>query len=175
MESALALKSSRIETPLGLMLAIADEKALYFLEFGERHKMSGQMKRLERNLQTDICFGNTSIIYNIEMELNLYFAGQLKNFKTPINFVGSIFQKNVWKALIKIPYGQTCSYKQLAENIEKPTGFRAAANANGANALGIIVPCHRVINSSGALGGYAGGLERKKWLLEHEKKFVACN
>jgi len=154
------------------MLVIADERALYFLEFDERQNMSRQMKRLEAHLQADICAGKTSITHSIEAELKLYFAGQLKIFKTPIDFIGTSFQKSVWKALTKIPYGQTWSYKQLAENIENVTGFRAAANANGANALGIVVPCHRVINSNGALGGYAGGFERKKWLLEHEKRFA---
>ncbi len=84
--------------------------------------------------------------------------------------MGSPFQKQVWKALQQIPHGQTCSYADLAAAIGKPTACRAVANANGANQLAIVIPCHRVINSDGKLGGYGGGVSKKQWLIDHEKK-----
>jgi AraC family transcriptional regulator of adaptative response/methylated-DNA-[protein]-cysteine methyltransferase len=102
--------------------------------------------------------------------LDNYFAGKLKQFKTPIFWSGSVFQKIVWDALVRIPYGETRSYADVAASLGKPSAFRAVANANGANPLAIVVPCHRVINTDGGLGGYGGGLARKKWLIDHEKQ-----
>ena len=95
-------------------------------------------------------------------------GGALKDFKTPIAYVGSDFQKSVWDALQTIPYGQTCSYSDLAKILGKTAAARAAARANGANQLAIVIPCHRVINMDGRLGGYGGGLARKGWLIDHE-------
>lgn len=97
-----------------------------------------------------------------------YFAGQRQQFKLPLNPVGTTFQKQVWQALQAIPYGSTTSYLQLAKNLGNPKAIRAVAAANGKNPLWIVVPCHRVIGSNGALVGYAGGLHVKKWLLAHE-------
>nr|MCH9744339.1 methylated-DNA--[protein]-cysteine S-methyltransferase [Gammaproteobacteria bacterium] len=91
----------------------------------------------------------------------------------PIEMVGSPFQKKVWQALQAIPIGETISYKTLAANIHQPTACRAVANANGKNQLALIIPCHRVINEDGKLGGYGGGLHRKLWLIEHEKKHAS--
>jgi AraC family transcriptional regulator of adaptative response/methylated-DNA-[protein]-cysteine methyltransferase len=98
----------------------------------------------------------------------LYFQGKLKEFKTPIALNGTPFQKQVWEELLKIPYGQTISYKDLAIAVGNPRGCRAVAQANGANNLAVIIPCHRVINHNGRIGGYGGGLDRKKWLLDLE-------
>jgi AraC family transcriptional regulator of adaptative response/methylated-DNA-[protein]-cysteine methyltransferase len=100
----------------------------------------------------------------------VYFDGNLTEFKTPLFFLGSSFQKQVWEALRKIPFGQTRSYAEMATFIGKPSAFRAVANANGANQLAIVVPCHRVINTNGDLAGYGGGIARKKWLIHHEQK-----
>jgi AraC family transcriptional regulator of adaptative response/methylated-DNA-[protein]-cysteine methyltransferase len=85
--------------------------------------------------------------------------------------IGSDFQKSAWQALIQVPYGQTRSYLEQASIIGKPKAFRAVANANGANQIAIVVPCHRIINTGGELGGYGGGLQRKSWLINHEKTF----
>ena len=85
----------------------------------------------------------------------------------------SSFQKKVWSVLQNIPLGRTRSYLNIAQSIKKPTAYRAVANANGANQFAIIIPCHRVINANGALGGYAGGISRKQWLIDHEKKYYA--
>jgi AraC family transcriptional regulator of adaptative response/methylated-DNA-[protein]-cysteine methyltransferase len=150
------LVSSEIKTPIGHMIAIADEQSLHILEFTERVKSNHPS-------------GSNKILDSIKHELNLYFSGQLKKFNTPLYLNGTDFQKTVWQALIKIPFGETCSYGDLAKTINKPTAFRAAALANSKNKLAIIIPCHRVINSNGKLGGYASGVDRKAWLLEHEK------
>lgn len=107
----------------------------------------------------------------IESELAHYFDGVNMIFKTHVHLIGSPFQKRVWEELRKIPPGKTRSYLQIAQLLKKPTACRAVAQANGANQLAIIVPCHRVINTNGELGGYGGGVARKRWLLEHEKKF----
>ena len=101
-------------------------------------------------------------------QLNAYFQGDLENFELKLNPKGTDFQKKTWNALLKIPYGKTMSYLELSKNMGDVKAIRAVAAANGKNPLGIIVPCHRVIGSDGSLTGYAGGLWRKKWLLEHE-------
>ncbi|PAW94264.1 cysteine methyltransferase [Mucilaginibacter sp. MD40] len=103
-------------------------------------------------------------------QLEEYFAGSRKEFDLPLNQPGSDFQKTVWQELLKIPYGTTITYGQQSQKMQNPLGIRAIAAANGRNNLWIIVPCHRVIGSNGNLTGYAGGLWRKKWLLEHEAK-----
>lgn len=163
------LTASWIDTPLGPMVAIADDKVLYLLEFVTRRGLEREVERL-RQRGFAIIPGNTSPLRSIREELNAYFEGKLIDFKTPYQLMGSPFQQQVWQALCQIPYGETKSYKEQAISLEKPTAFRAVANANGANQLAIIIPCHRVISSDGTLGGYGGGLGVKQWLLEHEKK-----
>ena len=114
--------------------------------------------------------GTPQPINSVKQEIELYFAGKLKNFKTPIRISGTDFQKKAWEALMKIPYGTTRSYKEQASIIGKASAFRAVANANGSNQFAIIIPCHRIINNDGNLGGYGGGLHRKKWMLGFELK-----
>jgi len=163
---SLLLKKTYIETPLGQMIAIADEKALFVLDFVDRRKLENKIKQLQTHLITP---GETAITMHIAKELNDYFSGTLTEFKTPVYFLGSQFQQKVWQKLQTIPYGKTYSYAHLANTIEKPSAFRAVAQANGANFLAIIIPCHRVINTNGKLGGYGGGITRKEFLLNHEK------
>jgi AraC family transcriptional regulator of adaptative response/methylated-DNA-[protein]-cysteine methyltransferase len=164
------LNASWLDTPLGPMLAIANEKALYLLEFVDRRGLEREIERLRTRTKSAIIPGKTPIIESIERELNAYFQGSLTHFKTPLFLLGSPFQKTVWQELIKIPSGQTCSYADIARNIAMPKAFRAVANANGANQLAIVIPCHRVINTNGDIGGYGGGITRKTWLLNHEKR-----
>lgn len=102
------------------------------------------------------------------IQLNEYFEGKRKQFSVNLNPNGTSFQKRVWKALEQIPYGKTISYLELSKQLGDVKAIRAVANANGKNPIWIIIPCHRVIGSDGSLTGYAGGLNRKKWLLEHE-------
>lgn len=111
---------------------------------------------------------NHAIAKQAITELCQYFAGERQSFDVPIWLLGTPFQRQVWQALCQIPYGQTISYKQLAQDIGKPLAYRACANANGQNPISLIVPCHRVIAADGGLGGYTGGLEIKKTLLAIE-------
>ncbi len=101
-------------------------------------------------------------------ELQAYFSAQLQHFSVPLDQNGTDFQKQVWEALLTVEYGKTASYLEIAQKINNPKAIRAVGSANGKNPLSIIVPCHRIIGSNGTLTGYAGGLERKSWLLQHE-------
>lgn len=105
-------------------------------------------------------------------QLDEYFAGERKDFDLPLNQPGTDFQQEVWQELLKIPYGKTISYGQQSDKMKNPLAIRAIAAANGKNNLWVIVPCHRVIGSNGSLTGYAGGLWRKQWLLEHEARVM---
>jgi AraC family transcriptional regulator of adaptative response/methylated-DNA-[protein]-cysteine methyltransferase len=163
------LKASWLDTMLGPMIAIGNDDALYLLEFVDRRGLEREVERLRFKTNSAIIPGTTSSIHSIERELILYFDGKLRQFQTPLFLLGSLFQKKVWEELKKIPYGQTRSYTAIAKAIAKPAAIRAVASANGANSLAIVIPCHRVINVNGELGGYGGGLMRKKWLINHEK------
>lgn len=112
-----------------------------------------------------------SVLAQCKKELSEYFTGKRKDFEVPISQAGTEFQQRVWNELSKIPYGKTVSYNFIAESLGDKKSVRAVGTSNGKNQLSIIVPCHRVIGSDGSLTGYAGGLWRKKWLLNHEKDF----
>ena len=167
------LQASWLDTKLGPMVAIADHEALYLLEFVDRLSLGPAVTRLRKDLNAAIIPGHTSITTNITTELNNYFAGKSAAFNTPLHLLGSAFQQQVWQTLMEIPLGATRSYSAIAHSIQKPTAWRAVANANGANRLAIIIPCHRVINANNTLGGYGGGIARKQWLLEHEQAAIA--
>ena len=164
------LNASWLDTPLGAIIAIADDEALYLLEFVDRRGLEREIERLRIRMKSAIIPSSTLPIESIESELKSYFEGHLKTFKTPLHLLGSTFQKHVWKELIRIPYGKTRSYAAQAIAIGKPSAHRAVGTANGENQIAIVVPCHRIINTDGGLGGYGGGLARKKWLIEHEQK-----
>lgn len=164
-----ALAAAWIDTTLGAMIAIADEKKLYLLEFLDRRGLEREIERLRQKGPSAVLPGRTAPIDQIEAELAQYFSGKLRAFKTPTAPFGTPFQTLVWDAVKGIPFGQTWSYSEVAQAIGKPTAVRAVAQANGANQLALIIPCHRVINADGNLGGYGGGLTRKKWLIQHEK------
>lgn len=170
MEDTKILNATWIDTKLGPMLAIADEQALYLLEFVDRRGLEREIERLRQRTKSAIIPGRTKPINQIESELRHYFDRKLLEFKTELKLIGSPFQKQVWQYLKKIPHGETRSYFDIAAAVGKPTAFRAVAQANGANQLALIIPCHRIINKNGELGGYGGGLLRKKWLLNHEKQ-----
>lgn len=114
----------------------------------------------------------TPLLIQCIEQLIQYFNGQLQRFQLPLNQPGTVFQKEVWIELTQIPFAKTISYLELARRTGDSKATRAVANANGKNNIAIIVPCHRVIGSNGELTGYAGGLWRKKWLLEHEAKIA---
>lgn len=170
------VKQSWLTTPIGPMIAIADEKALYFLKFIDtqcKGDLEKEIESFERKTNLKVIPGSTDPILSIKSELSEYFKGNIKKFKTPLQHVGSAFQKQVWEELQKIPFRETRSYMDIAQAISREKAFRAVAQANGANRLAIIIPCHRVINSNGNCGGYNGGIAKKKWLLNHEKKFYS--
>ena len=163
-----------IDTPHGPMISVASESALFLLEFTDRVKLDRQMQRVVSKNKIKIIPGRTAIHDQIASELVQYFAGELTAFKTPLALTGTDFQKATWQALLRIPYGQTKSYADLAVDVGNPKSFRAVANSNANNGLALIVPCHRVIAKDGTLGGYAGGLERKQKLLDMERGKAAA-
>ena len=169
-----ALFAAWLDTPLGPMTAVADEHALHLLEFVDRRGLEREIERLRLRQKAGIAPGRTAPIVQIERELAEYFAGRSMTFETRLaRPSGSPFQNAVWDALLTIPPGETWSYAQLARVVGSPRAVRAVGTANGANQLAIVIPCHRVINSSGELGGYGGGLPRKRWLIDHERRVTA--
>ena len=160
----MTLRSTTIPTPLGPMIAIANDTALYLLEFTERRGLAREIEQLHAEIKP----GLTPPIKQITAEIDAYFAKELRIFKTPCVINGTDFQKHVWQALCDIPYGETISYAEQAKRIDRPKAFRAVANANGRNQFAILIPCHRVITSSGHLGGYGGGVSRKQALIDLE-------
>lgn len=163
-------RRAQIDTPVGAMVALADERALYLLEFADRSWVEDEIERLCHKTNGSIVAGGAKPLASIEKELGQYFQGALTTFRTPLVYLGTPFQQAVWEELQKIPFGQTRSYAEVAHRLQKPTAYRAVAQANGSNQLAIVIPCHRVINTGGKLGGYGGGLDKKQWLLDHEQK-----
>lgn len=130
-------------------------------------------KRITAGLKASYVEQDTELIEHTRQQLEEYFALERDRFDLPLRFVGSDFQRSVWEALVKVPYGETSTYLQLAQSIDNAQAVRAVASANGANAISIFVPCHRIIGSDGSLVGYAGGLPAKKKLLELEQNLFA--
>lgn len=161
---------TRLSTPLGPMMAAATEKGLCLLEFTDRRMLETELAQLKKLFNASLVVGRHQHTDHARDELARYFEGSLTDFTVPIDAPGSAFQRSVWDALKRIPYGSTRSYKEQSELVGNPIAIRAVARANGMNRIAIIIPCHRVIASDGSLQGYAGGLPRKQWLLEHEKK-----
>lgn len=169
------ISQTYIDTPLGEMIACATDKGICLLEFNDRKKLNGQFQKLSKELDAAIVIEENTHFDLLRKELAAYFNDELKEFTVPLDLVGTEFQKKVWQALLTIPYGKTVSYLQQSEAMGNPLSIRAVANANGMNKIAIIVPCHRVIGSNGKLTGYAGGLERKRALLNLEKGITEKN
>ena len=166
------LKADWIDTPIGAMLAVGDRHALHLVEFFDRKALPGELARLRKAARSAIAFGRSAAIDGIEAELAAYFAGRSPVFTTPLAMYGSEFTRQVWQGLRRIPAGICLSYATLAGSLERPSAFRAVARANGANPFAIVVPCHRLVGSDGALTGYGGGIWRKRWLIDHEKRWA---
>ena len=162
------LDLTRIETPLGPMIACANDKGICLLEFTDRKMLESEFKDLANRFNATITPGENSHFQLLKNQLSEYFQGVRREFNLPLVTPGSEFQQSVWKQLQTIPYATTRSYKEQAEAIGKPAAVRAVANANGMNRIAIVIPCHRVIGSDGKLTGYGGGLWRKKYLLDFE-------
>lgn len=168
------LESARLSTPIGPVVALARGAALVGLEFGDQDdRVTGLRERLERHLgayetrQAPDPAGAAS-------RLAAYFAGDLSALDgQEVEMHGTEFERAVWEELLRIPVGRTRSYLELAQRVGRPNGPRAVGQANGRNPVALFVPCHRVIAADGTLGGYGGGLDRKRALLEHERAIPA--
>jgi len=150
------------------ILGSYDEK-LCMVDFRYRKMRKTIDERIKKGLNAEFVEQDDDILQKTRLQLNEYFSMRRREFDIPLLMVGTDFQKSVWEALIKVPYGTTSTYLQLARETGNKKAVRAVANANGANAIGIIIPCHRIIGTNGALTGYAGGLPLKKRLLALEQ------
>jgi methylated-DNA-[protein]-cysteine S-methyltransferase len=164
-----------MKTPLGDLLLLADEsgslRAIDFVDHPDR--MHLLLSRQYRSIQ--ITMEPRPNPFGLAAALEAYFAGDMESIKSlPVSTGGTPFQRNVWQALRSIPAGETTSYGNLAKKLGVAAAMRAVGLANGANLIAIVVPCHRVIGADGSLTGYAGGLHRKRWLLEHEQRHVSA-
>lgn len=157
-----------IDTPLGPLEIAATEKGICQVGFAERTVAHGGVEEVTDHYAATIVTGENEHLKQAIRELGEYFAGQRTQFTVALDTPGTPFQREVWTALLDLSYGQTASYGQIAQRIGKPKGSQAVGLANGRNRVAIIVPCHRVVGANGKLTGYAGGIERKKWLLRHE-------
>lgn len=162
-----------MESPLGTMIAGATENGVCFLEWHDRGGVDRIKERVTKRYKKELVGGNNSHLDMLERELGSYFDGKLTSFKVPVDVTGSPFEKVTWDMLLKIPYGETKSYGEMASLLGKPKAARAVGRANGANYLSIVIPCHRVIEANGNLRGYGGKIWRKKRLLELESGRIA--
>lgn len=149
------MAKSAFRTPLGIIVATADEEGICSLDFDD---------------SVTLCRSEDKHLLQLEAELLEYFSGQRQNFEVSLNPKGTPFQMAAWRTLCDIPYGSVISYTQEAQMLSHPSAVRAVANANGKNPIPIVIPCHRVIAKSGGIGGYSGGLWRKEFMLELERK-----
>ncbi|GAB3686240.1 methylated-DNA--[protein]-cysteine S-methyltransferase [Salinisphaera aquimarina] len=150
---------STMDSPVGALLLTGDGRSLTMLSMSDQD----DAPRPQADWQRD-----DEVLAEPRAQLSAYFAGERHSFDLPLDPAGTDFQRRVWRALRDIPCGATESYGALAQRIESPGASRAVGLANGRNPIAIIIPCHRVIGANGRLTGYAGGLERKRWLLTHE-------
>ncbi|WP_144604254.1 methylated-DNA--[protein]-cysteine S-methyltransferase [Algoriphagus algorifonticola] len=156
------------QSPVGELLLGVFEDQLCLCDWKYRKMRQTIDQRIQSGLNAAYQEGSHPVLEKAVVQLNEYFNSERKTFELPLHFVGSDFQKSVWNALAHIPFGETKSYLALSQQLQNPDAIRAVASANGANAISIIVPCHRIIGSDGNLVGYAGGLEAKKKLLRLE-------
>lgn len=163
------LRITWIESPVGPLIAAASDEGIALLEFNDQRRLDAQFKALARHFPESCAFGEHRHFTRLRRELAEYFAGQRRGFSLPLTFPGSTFQRTVWSALLAIPYGETRSYDTLARSIGHSDACRAVGTTNGRNRISILIPCHRVLNKSGQLGGYGGGLWRKQFLLDLER------
>jgi AraC family transcriptional regulator of adaptative response/methylated-DNA-[protein]-cysteine methyltransferase len=162
--------TSWLDSPLGPLVASATDDGVCLLEFTDRRMLETQFKTLRRLFSSALVPGRNRHIARLEKELAEYFAGRRKRFTVPLVYPGTPFQRKVWEELLRIPHGKTRSYDDVAVAIGAKGSHRAVASANGANRISILIPCHRVLNKDGRLGGYGGGLWRKQYLLDLERE-----
>jgi methylated-DNA-[protein]-cysteine S-methyltransferase len=147
---------SQFPSPLGDLLLVSDGEALTGLHMADGAAPGPDWLR------------DDGMFKEVRAQLTEYLAGERRTFDLPLRLMGTTFQRRVWDELLRIPFGETISYAELARRVGQPGAARAVGSANGRNPIGLIIPCHRVIAADGGLGGYGGGLDRKRWLLRHE-------
>lgn len=160
---------SWLRSPLGPLVAGATAEGVCLLEFADRPMLETQLATVRKRCHAPAVPGTNDHLRQLEEELADYFAGTLQAFSVPLVYPGTAFQRRVWNELLRIPYGETRSYEDLAAAVGAPGGQRAVGRANGLNRIAIVIPCHRVVRKDGQLGGYGGGLRRKQYLLELER------
>jgi len=159
---------SYYNSDVGPILIAVSDKGVLRVSFENKDIFISELKKANKNFVLE---ESDERVFYVKKQLDDYFRGRLKRFDLPLDIAGTPFMLKVWSALLEIPYGETMSYKEIAEKIGKPKAFRAVGNANGKNPISNIIPCQRVIAHDGTLGGYGGGLKIKKYLLNLEKKY----
>jgi len=158
-----------ISSPVGPLLAGANSRGVCLLEFTDRRMLEAQLATLRRRVGSALIPGRNPTLDALKAQLGEYFEGARRQFELPLVIRGTPFQEEVWRALLTIPYGETWSYGELAQRVGRPGASRAVGTANGMNRIAILIPCHRVVNADGRLGGYGGGVWRKQILLDMER------
>jgi AraC family transcriptional regulator of adaptative response/methylated-DNA-[protein]-cysteine methyltransferase len=162
--------TTSLDSPLGPLLAGATDEGVCVLEFAEPARQRAQLAALNRQFGDAIVPGQHEYTDQLVEELAQYFTGSRRQFTVPLVLSGTPFQRRVWEQLLAIPYGETCSYEDVARAVGVRRATRAVGSANGRNRIAIVIPCHRVISKGGGLGGYGGGLWRKEFLLDLERR-----
>jgi AraC family transcriptional regulator of adaptative response/methylated-DNA-[protein]-cysteine methyltransferase len=168
-ESSTPVTLRDVETPVGRMTIGVTDAVVVLCDFTHRPLMAAQLAAVRRRIGPTT-YGDAPLLDRVEAQLREYFSGIRDVFDLPIDIPGSAFQERVWAELRRIPYGETISYRELADRVDAGAAYRAVGRANGTNRLAVIVPCHRVVASGGGLGGYGGGLEAKRRLLDLETR-----
>jgi O-6-methylguanine DNA methyltransferase len=161
-----------MSTPIGLVFLARSERGLRYVEFMDRKSIKRMIASHSEARAGEVWEASLLALKPVVDQLEAYFCGALTEFEVPLDQIGTDFQRHVWKELLRIPYGETRSYGQIARAIHQPKAARAVGLANNQNPTAIIVPCHRVIGADGSLTGYGGGTHRKRWLLQHEARFA---
>jgi methylated-DNA-[protein]-cysteine S-methyltransferase len=161
-----------MSSPVGLLFLARSERGLRHLEFMDRKSIKRMIASHADPQSGDAWEASLLALKPVVDQLEAYFCGTLTEFELPLDLIGTDFQVQVWKTLKKIPYGETRSYGAIARAIHQPRSARAVGLANNQNPIAIVVPCHRVIGADGSLTGYGGGVQRKRWLLQHEARFA---
>lgn len=162
------LVHSKVETPIGEMDILATNKGICYLTFDVLTDFKEVILEISKDLNLDLQVGENRHTLELKRQLKEYFENKRKNFSVPLILIGTEFQKQVWQFLRTIPFGETITYKEQSQKLNDEKAIRAIAKANAANKIAILIPCHRVIGTNGKLTGYAGGIERKRFLLNHE-------
>ncbi len=158
-----------LPSPLGPLVAGATEEGVCLLEFSDRRMLETQFETVRKLFRMPVVPGANRHLERLQHELAGYFAGTQRSFTVPLVYPGTPFQRRVWEQLLLVPYGETRSYQELATAVGNPAAVRAVGRANGLNRIVILIPCHRIVNKNGDLGGYGGGLRRKQYLLNLEQ------